>query len=240
MNTQHDPKTDSGLANSAGKSALFVIVFLIVTVVVIVAVTLPFNYEVIAKGQLLDYTQGRIYELRLYDRFNVYIEPEIKPNKDFLNGAMLGAVSFIAMTFSICLHAFGVRGYAVARQFFAVLSVGFLYLAADELLGIHESMGHNLQYLSAVPGIERPDDLIIVMYGLVALLFLIVYRKFLWRYRRAGRWFAATLVLFGFAAAADAFSSRYEEYLELLGSVCLVIGTMDLGLLTLRDQVQRH
>ena len=221
-----------------GKFAV-VLAVVLVALLLVVGVTLPWNYEVLQKGKLLDYTDGRIYQLRLYDSFNIFIEPEIKANKDFFTGMILAAIAFVSMTFATCLHKFGVRGYAISSNIFIITTVGFLFLAADELLGLHESAGHNLQFLNAIPGIQRPDDFIIMSYGVIALLVLVYFRNMLWEQRRAGRWFVVAIVLFGMSALADVIGFPYEEYIELLGAVFILVGIMSLGLMSLGAQISQ-
>lgn len=201
------------------------VAFIVIAVAALAALVAA-NFEVVAKGQLLPYTKGRIYELRFFDAFNIYVEPEHKPTRDALTAYFLTGISFMSLAFALLLHRFdAVR----PRNMFAVLFAGASFLAADEYLGLHESLGHNMQFLRALPGVTRPDDLIVASYLLPAALFGLVFLRELSRSRR-GLWFVGAafgLVLIG--VVADMFSLPGEEAFELLGAGALVMAVAELG-----------
>ena len=204
---------------------------LIAGVLALFAIVLVFgNYEVIQKGQLLEYTGGTIYQVRLFDKFDVFAEPEVRPTDDVLVSIVLFGIGFIALTFAF-LEYFN-RRIVEDRVFlfFVVLSVGAFYLASDELFGIHESLGHNMQFLRLVPGVSRPDDLIVASYGVFALAFIVYFRKVVLKARSTFRYFVAAFLLFLLAAASDLVAiGVIEEILEVLSVFAILYGTLALG-----------
>ena len=63
------------------------------------------------------------------------------------------------------------RLQAPARRTFATAGWGVLFLAADDLLSAHETIGHNLPVLARLPLVDHPDDVVIATYGLVVAAF---------------------------------------------------------------------
>ncbi|MBT8138076.1 MAG: hypothetical protein KJO54_13760 [Gammaproteobacteria bacterium] len=185
------------------------------------------NYEVIDKGRLLPYTSGFIYQIRFFDQFNVFVELENRIRPDLLNVYFLLGVAFIALTYAVLMQSFAQR---LEMWMFALMFVGMSYLAADEWVGIHETIGHNMQFLTALPFIKRPDDMIVLLYALPAGLYLL----FFWRSILAARWASALMVAafcsFVLAALADVAAIPAEEPLELLASALIVASVLVLGL----------
>ncbi len=69
------------------------------------------------------------------------------------------------------------RRHARPAGTFAVGAAGAAFLAADDLLGAHESVGHNLGIQAALPIVEHPHDAIIGLYAVIGVTFA-------WRHRR--------------------------------------------------------
>lgn len=187
------------------------------------------NYEVVRKGNFLPYTNGFIYEVLLFDTFTVYAEPEVVDLLDLMNGYLLVGAAFAALTFAVIV----MKGAADDRDprlwFFLTIFVGLSYLVADEWLGIHESIGHNLQFLRSLPFGDRPDDLIILAYGVPALLFLLAFRRLIWGSVASRVFFALAFVAFAGAAVADGADFFAEEILECLPSLLIVAAVISLG-----------
>ena len=188
------------------------------------------NSEVVEKGQLLPYSSWFVYKVRFFDRFTVLVQPENKPSKDVFTAYVLVGIAFIALTFAM-LHARRTRDpSARPLWFFASICVGANYLAADEFLGIHETLGANLQFLRGLPLVERPDDLFIFLYGFLAMAFFFAFRELV----LASRWavlLTATAVGLALAGAVlDLLHQPFEEILELASAGCLIAAVMLLGL----------
>lgn len=210
---------------------------LIVGVLAVLAINIVSdNYEVIAKGELLDYTSGgTIYQVRLFDRFEFYAEPEVRPSDDVLVSIVLFGIGFIALTFAFLQYHSRRKSEDRVLPFFVVLSLGAMYLASDELFGIHESLGHNMQFLMLIPGVHRPDDMVIASYGIFALAFLAYFRKVLLKARGTLKYFVAAMVLFVMAAASDLVAGKAEEILEVLSVFVILFGTLAFGRSVLLD-----
>lgn len=203
---------------------------LVLSAIVLAAVVLLFamyNYEVIDKGRLLPYTSGFIYEIRFFDQFNMYVELENRIRPDMLNVYFLLGVAFIALTYTVLMQSFSLR---LEMWMFALMFAGMSYLAADEWLGIHESIGHNMQFLKALPFVERPDDVIILFYAVPAGLYLLFFWHSIMVARVALYLMATAFVCFIVAAVADVIAIPIEEPMELLASALIVASVLVLGL----------
>ena len=181
------------------------------------------------KGNILPYTTGYIYELQILGKYRFYVEPEVRLTSDVVNAIILLGIAYISVTFASIVHALEGPGISSRLQFFVTMSVGTFYLAADELFGIHESLGHNMQFLLEIPGVHRPDDLIIAAYTIPALAFLYYFRSILLKARRPLLFFSAAVLLFVMAAIADSAASGIEEIAEIFVGILLLSGTISLG-----------
>jgi hypothetical protein len=193
------------------------------------------DYQVVSKGQILPYTKGFIYEILVAGKYTIYVEPEIRLRGDVFNAAILVGVAYISMTFGSITYVREKPRISQLFLFFVVMSVGMFYLAADELLGIHESIGHNMQFLMALPGVSHPDDPIIAAYGVGALVFLYCFRSVLLQMRRSLRYFGLAIVFFVVAAVADLATLRFEEVAEIVSGIFILIGIVSFGLESLQE-----
>jgi hypothetical protein len=193
------------------------------------------NYEVLEEGKLLPYTNGHIYKVRFFGRFTLFVEPEGRLTQDTVNAYVLVGIGFISLTFAVVIASLGKDPGGRALWFFAGTFFGANYLAADEFLGLHETMGHNLQSLRRLPLVERPDDLIVLVYLALAAAFLFVFRRTVTASRRAVALASLAFGLYVLAAAADLWHAAPEELIEVAGSVCLIGAVLIIGL----EQVRR-
>ena len=211
-----------------------IVVFIGLSVIVLALLLIGFgalnDYEVLNKGQLLSYSRGYIYEILVFGKYTVYVEPEIRLTSDVFNAAILLGIAYISLTFGAVLYHRERPAFSRPLAFLVTLSAGMFYLAADELLGIHESLGHNLQFLARIPGVGRPDDFIIALYAVGALFYLYFFRSVLSQVSRAFRYFIASAAALTLAAMADLATLRFEEPLEILASILLLAGVISLGL----------
>jgi len=108
---------------------------------------------------------------------------------------------------------------------FAAAAAGAAFLAADDLLAAHETLGHNLGFLAGLPVVDHPDDVIVGLYGLVVLAFA-------WRHRAVAagvpRWpWVACAVAGAFAVGHDLLPLHLavaEEGAEVLAGLALLTG----------------
>jgi len=183
----------------------------------------PSLYEVVDTGRdLRPYESGVIYKIRVADSVTVYAAAESKPDMDAISGSVLVALATAALFAALLLAALGAERRL--RLFYGLASAGFAFLAVDEFFAIHETVGHNLIFLANVPGIERPDDLIIAAYLVPAAAFLYYFRDIMASSRRAIAFFAAAVSLFVLAGACDLAGLILDEPLEVLSAACITAG----------------
>jgi hypothetical protein len=124
--------------------------------------------EEVARGNLLPMFDS--YEVVLVRVLGVELYVDASAGvTDVLTAAAL------AVTAAILLH--GARRLdAAARQAFNTAGWGALFLAADDLLSAHETIGHNLPALARLPLVDHPDDVVLAAYAAVVVAFA-------WRHR---------------------------------------------------------
>jgi len=190
----------------------------------------PSLYEVEDRGRdLVPFDAGVVYKLKLADTVTVYADSEsrygVRP--DILSGAALVAMATATLMAFLLLSAAGERTKLV--RFYGVAALGLGFLAADELMAIHETIGLNLLFLADLPGITRPDDVIFALYLIPAVAFVLYFRDVLLSSRRATQLFAAAIGLFALAVIADILGlTTVEEPIEMLTAVCIVGGMVSL------------
>ena len=188
------------------------------------------DYEVLEKGQILPYTLGLIYKVQFGGRLTLYLEPELRPTMDLLNAYILTGIAFISLTFGVILATVTSRMKGLKFWFFATTFMGMSYLVVDEIFGVHESIGHNLQFLAKLPLITRPDDAVILFMAVPAALFLFVFRKVILASFKAKVLFGAGFICFALSAISDILTLSIEEPLEILASLFLAAAITALGL----------
>jgi hypothetical protein len=199
----------------------------------------PSLYEVEAKGKgppLVPYEgSGLVYKVRVLDLFSIRADEESRPQSDKLSSIGLVAAASMCLMTLLLLNA--ARGDRRLRRFYAYATAGLAYLAADEIFAIHETVGHNLRFLADLPGVERPDDVIFLSYGLPLAIFAWVFRDVLLADRRAARLFAVGTVLFAIAVAGDIVGVSIDELAEPLAAICLVAGLILITASALRREL---
>jgi len=209
----------------------------LLAVAVAVVLAAPSLYEIESRNYPVPYEDaGRVYKLRVLDSVDVYAPEELRDNAslDVITGLGLVGLATAALMSAALLSAAG-RDRPLVR-FYGLVGAGALFLGLDEMLSIHETIGHNLQFLADVPGVERPDDLVLALYLIPGLAFLIYFRSIVLASERARRLIGLALGLFALSAVADlAGASKVDEGLEVLGGVSLVAGFGMLGWGHLRD-----
>ena len=187
--------------------------------------------EVVDKGELLPYVKGySIYKVRVLDRYEFFVEPDYKPNSDAFNAYVLVGIAFISLTFAIVIRVLKMESARKAFTFFICMFFGATAAALDEFLGIHESLGHNMQFLPAlVPISDRPDDVIIALYCIPAILFVGFFFRTLMASKAAIGLFVAAVIVYGIGSIADCLVMPIEEVCEVIASLCLISGVISLG-----------
>lgn len=180
------------------------------------------NYEVVSKNRLT-------YEIELFDRFTITADVESRPRKSTLNGFLLMAIASIALFVATFLHTIPsppVRFY----RFFFLASAGAAWLAIDEAMGVHETLGHNMDFLADIPGVSRPDDVIFALYGVPALVFAVLFRDVIFSSRKAVFFFGVAALIFLMAAGFDFLTVGLEETIEPVSTLCILAGIVVLAL----------
>jgi hypothetical protein len=191
------------------------------------------NYEVVAEGSDLLPYPAQVAKIRFFDAFTLYVAQERTRPLDVIDAVLLSMIAgtaFFARALLRQARADSSRGGA----FLLVAGLGALYLAADESLALHETIGDNLLFLSSLPGVERPDDLIFAGYILPAIVIVILFRDVIRASPAAIPLFGAAIALYFAAGAMDVAGIGVDELLEPLSSGCLLAGFTVLALDLLR------
>lgn len=130
--------------------------------------------EVLAEGQLLTFfaTYDEVARVRLLGA-ELYVDRS-SDAEDLLTVTALVLITVVLLT-----GARAARDDLARRRVLRTAAAGAAFLAADDLLAIHETIGHNLGALAALPVVDHPDDLIMGLYGLVVLGFGLRHRALL-------------------------------------------------------------
>lgn len=201
------------------------VVAVVVLLIVLVSVA-PSLYEVEAKGKgppIVSYEgTGVVYKIKVLGTFTLYADEESQPNLDNLSS--IGLIAAATMCLMTLLLLSAAQGDPRLRRFYLFATAGLAYLAADELFAFHETIGHNLQFLADLPGVERPDDVIFFSYSIPLVIFAWAFRDVLFAERRAVQLFAVGTALYVVSVAADLVGVAIDEPAEVLASYCLAGG----------------
>lgn len=206
-------------------------------VVMLAAFSALVTAEVVARGKLVPSGGQGVRRVRVWDSVEFYISAETaRPSMDVLNTIMLSMLAAMMGLAALLLLVSHSRGRLLVCL--AIVSVGAAYLAADELLAIHESTGHNLQFLRSIPGVERPDDLVLAFYIVPIGLFAWYFRDILRAVRPA---FLLLIAAFGFAVLASIMDvadlGETEEWVELGTSTLVTAAFVVLALTLVPDAI---
>jgi hypothetical protein len=184
-------------------------------------------YDVQEKGRhLLPYQTGEVYRVKVLDRVTIYADGESQPAPSTIQGTLLVALATAAfMTFFFLRRA---RARPQVVQFYLFAGAGLAFVAFDELFALHETVGHNVRPLADLPGVERPDDVLVLLYAIPLAYCAYRFRGVIAESRRALGLFAAGIGLFFLAAFADLTSAPGEEGFELLSVASVLLGLVTL------------
>jgi hypothetical protein len=169
---------------------------------------------------VMPYESGTVKEVRLLGAFTVYVDAESQPTPGILGGLALLILATAAFMTALVLHMVGGRRRLVA--FYALICAGFGFAAFDELFAMHETLGHNLQFLADLPGVTRPDDVVVALYILPAAAFTYYFRDVVLGNRRAVFALAGALGFFALSVAGDVTGqTKFEAVMEVCSGLCI-------------------
>jgi hypothetical protein len=184
--------------------------------------------DVLEKGRLLSYSDQTVWNVRLFNAFDVWVAKESIRALDAVNGLILAAGAGMAAMGALLTRLVAPR----TNRFFLITAAGLGYLAADELFGLHKTLGYNVGFLGRAPGTDSPDHVLFALYVFPALVYLVFYWDLLLASRWGTRLMAGGVVLFGVAAELKLVDTGVDEqWLEPVSSLVLVSG---LALVALR------
>jgi hypothetical protein len=196
-------------------------------------------YDVVAKGSgppIVPYEgTGVVYKIRVLDLVTIYADEESRPIPDKLSSVGLVATATMALMALLLLTA--ARSERRLRRFYLLLTLGIAYLAADELFAFHETIGHNLRFLTDLPGVERPDDLVFLSYALPVGVFAWLFRDIFLAHRLAVQLLVAGAAFFAIATVGDIVGVGVDEPAEVVASVLLLAGLIVLTARTLTREL---
>jgi hypothetical protein len=158
------------------------------------------------------------------------------PRPHFVDeGGFITLLSFFHLYAIGCLAAslYAVRRAAAERKgwqqpywLWFLVALGFMFLALDEILEIHEYLDvylHNALHLQETMLTDRLDDIIPALYGLAGLGVLVLYRAELLHYRRLLPLVLAGGVLAGASVVLDLLTNFDAAGRELLPPVIAAV-----------------
>lgn len=175
--------------------------------------------DVVAEGRFDPNTgtiirKVEVFGLTVYQSTSGFLEPDV------ITGALLVGLSAIGLVLTILLDS-GDDSLDRLRWFFLLTWLGAGYLAADELFAIHETIGHNLQFLGGLPG--HPDDLVLALYAVPTALFVLAFRDLI-AASGLSRWlFAGGVGAYVLAVLVDFVEIEVDEQLEVVGALLVTV-----------------
>jgi hypothetical protein len=204
----------------------------VVAVVSLLGVALLRHAPVVAEGHLLPFLGDYVvYRVRVAG-IELYVDKSFGRG-DIVTSAFLIGLAAYALWLAWTLHRRGVPTF----QPLLIAAGGALFLAGDDLLSLHETVGHNLGFLTDVPGVDHPDDVIMGLYALMVTAFCWCHRHLAPAGSRArAAWLVAaslgaTAVLLDMLPIESA--GHVEEGLEAACALALFVGALATGQLLL-------
>ena len=184
----------------------------------------------------VSYPAGEVKEVEVLGGLDVYVDGEPKPGF-----SVFGAIALLMLA-TACFVTFAALRFAGAHRrrmsFWLIAAAGLAVAGADELLALHESAGHNLPFLADLPGVERPDDVLMFGYLVGALVFAWSFRDLLGEHRLTYRCMIAAIGAFALSAAGDLASKRIEEWFELIAGLFVATALVTLMYRHLKTSLQ--
>ena len=174
----------------------------------------------------VSYPAGEVKEVRVLGLADVHVDGEPKPGFSVLGSMALFMLATASLVTAAALRIAAARPRIV--RFWLIVAGGVAVAGADELFAIHESVGHNLPFLADVPGVERPDDLLLALYLPAALACGWWFRDVLAQHRPTLALLAGGVALFALSVSGDLLSLQAEEWFELLAGLSVAAGLIAL------------
>ena len=151
-----------------------------------------------------------------------------------------GAITALSAIFLAAASAFSfasllalIRAKEPNKWAWFVLALGFAFFSFDELLQFHEQVGRMIGRIANSGPFRNWNDVLVILYGVVALPVLIAMLPSLMRWRTVVEMFAIAFVFYGIHTFIDSTSDPatstsiiLEESAKLLAGACLLIGTI--------------
>ena len=198
----------------------------------ILAVLLKDEAQVVARGFLIEeLPDAPVRRVSIFGQ-EFYADASDVNRTDILTAMGLSTVAGIGVITGVVLRGW-MRGRRRTARAFGVIAAGAMFLALDEALSIHETIGLNMLFLRELPLVDHPDDLFLALYAVVAVVVAWKLRDLLSISATARRWMAAGALIFALAVVIDVLPteaySGAEEILELMAAGCLAVGFVLLG-----------
>lgn len=185
--------------------------------------------EVVARGQLLEFFASyEVTRVRLAGA-ELYVDTS-GGGQDLITAACLGTLGVILLGAARASRRTAAAPWRTVHAF-AAAGGAALYLAGDDVLAVHETIGHNLAFLAGLPLIDHPDDAIVGVYAMALIAFAWSRRDLVAHAPRARRLLAVAAALAGAAVAHDVLPlhlSMVEEMLEVGAAAALLAGGVSL------------
>ena len=205
------------------------------------------------KPEMVVITLTAIIAVFIFICFSVYLHPE-GSRFSFHFYLEEGAVTILSVanlfTASLLAYAcFFMKPIVAKRQrvFFLLVAVAITYLALDEFMHFHEHVGDYIdtyRFMRVIAhrlNVRRWNDMLIIIYGLVALPVLIHFMPTALKIPHVAEYFIVAFICYAAHTAIDSFveppttpSYIIEESLKLYTSTFLALGLLS-GLLFLID-----
>jgi hypothetical protein len=205
------------------------IALLVVPALAGLAYLLATQAEVVARGRFDPNTGTVVERVEVFDRFHFYASTSGFFDADVLTGVALASASAVALVVALLLDS-AAASLDRLRWFFSLAWLGTGFLAADELFSLHETIGHNLQFLGDFVGRGNPDDAVLAVYALPTAAFVYAFRDVLTSSRRATWLLAGGLAAYVLAVLADVTGIEREDFLEVLGALLVAVSFVALAL----------
>ncbi len=195
----------------------------------LIGVVLLRQAPVVAKGHLLDFLpDGYVVSKVRFAGAEIYVD-EALGRGDYVTSACLALFAAYLVIVALRLR----RLEDPTFRTLLVAAAGALYLVGDDLLSLHETIGHNIGAVTTLPGVDHPDDAIMGFYVLVIGAFCWIHRdlapagsriRTIWIASAIAGFVAETLDMLPFNNPA-----HLEEGLEAVCALGLLVGAVGTG-----------
>jgi hypothetical protein len=197
--------------------------------------SVPGLIDVEARGHhvLPDLPEGvEVARLRVAGIATVHVDLARGNVEDAVTGFFLTAMATAAVLTGLLLAS--VSGARRLVRFYLISGAAMAFLAADELLSLHETLGYNIQPL--FPGVDQPNNLVVGLYVLLAIGSLVAFRRELLRGKVRWVLFAAAAAIFALSLLLDVLKAGAEEPAEVVAATCAGVGFLTL----VADDLRAH